>query len=90
MAYKAIFTVGLLALTFSQSVFSQYNGLGYKVAVFDSGVMTSAGFNPSIFDEQLCVSRADELTSDSVQGFIPDKVSGVIYGYLNKYKPNET
>ena len=56
--------VSLAFITFAPVSFAQFFGTGQKIAIIDSAVLRAeAGFSRSIFDEQLCFSRADDLVN---------------------------
>lgn len=51
---------------------AQFTGSGFKVAVFDSGIMSDSTIGSSKIDAEYCWSAADQKTPDSVQASVLD------------------
>jgi len=65
--------VGICALGLSFGVSAQVTGLGYKVAVLDSGIMTNTNISSARIAKQFCLSTQDVTTGNSTNatdGFV--------------------
>lgn len=75
MCSRVMFTGVLLLSAYSSCLFARtasYDGRGYKIAVIDSGIMKDWNISRFRIDDQLCWSKKEKLTDDSMRSPLRD------------------